>query len=198
MASEVDICNLALGHFGNDAEVTSIDPPDGSDEAAKCAKFFAIARDALLAMYDWTFARGRETGLAEITSPSSAYAYAYILPPNIIRPVKAFIEGETDETGEGVKFAIEEGGLILSNEPIATLMVTRRVADADRFSPLFVTCLSWLLASYVAGPILKEVTRETADKMYKQFRIEYSASTGVDANTGTDTVEHKPSWIKNR
>jgi hypothetical protein len=198
MASEVDICNLALGHFGNDAQVTAIDPPDGSVEAAACAKFYPIARDALLAMFDWTFARGRETGLAELTSPSSAYAYAYVLPTNIVRPVKAFMEDETDETGEGVKFAIEEGGLILSNEPIATLMVTRRVEDTNRYSPLFVTCLSWLLASYAAGPILKEVSRETADRMYKQFRIEYAAGTGVDANTGTDTVEHKPSWIKNR
>ena len=34
MATETDISNLALSHFGQDASIDSIDPPDGSVEAA--------------------------------------------------------------------------------------------------------------------------------------------------------------------
>ena len=40
MASEVDICNLALSHFGQDTKIDAIDPPDGSAEAEQS---FSIA-----------------------------------------------------------------------------------------------------------------------------------------------------------
>ena len=50
MASEVDICNLALGHLGDNATVASLNPPEGSVQAQHCARFYPIARDALLEM----------------------------------------------------------------------------------------------------------------------------------------------------
>ena len=56
MASEVDICNLALGHLGDNATVSSISPPEGSAQAEHCARFYPIARDALLEMHNWNFA----------------------------------------------------------------------------------------------------------------------------------------------
>ena len=48
MPSEVDICNLALGHLGDSATVATIDPPEGSAQAEHCARFYPIARDARL------------------------------------------------------------------------------------------------------------------------------------------------------
>lgn len=51
MASEVDICNLALARLGDNATVASIDPPEGSAQAEHCARFYAIARDSLLEMH---------------------------------------------------------------------------------------------------------------------------------------------------
>ena len=34
MASDVDVCNLALSHIGDTANVASINPPDGSVQSA--------------------------------------------------------------------------------------------------------------------------------------------------------------------
>ncbi len=195
MASEIDICNLALGHLADDAEVASISPPDGSAQASHCKRLYPIARDALLALHDWTFATGRETGLAEITSPSDGYAFAYTVPTGVIRPIKAMLEGEADETGEGVKFKVEEDKTILSNEPIGTLLVVRRIIDTNKFSPLFVTCLSWLLASYLAGPVLKEMSGSTAAAMAKKFEMELARASGNDANISNEKPIHKPGWI---
>ena len=56
MASVVDICNLALAHIGDDATVSSIDPPEGSAQAEHCKRFYAIARDTMLQMHNWNFA----------------------------------------------------------------------------------------------------------------------------------------------
>ena len=60
MASVVDICNLALGHLGDPATVSSIDPPEGSAQAQHCARFYPIARDSLLEMHSWNFSTYRE------------------------------------------------------------------------------------------------------------------------------------------
>ena len=40
MASEVDICNLALAHLGDAATVSSINPPEGSIQAAMVERPF--------------------------------------------------------------------------------------------------------------------------------------------------------------
>ena len=59
MASEVEICNLALARLGDAATVVSIDPPEGSAQAEHCAMFYPMARDTLLAQHPWGFAQRR-------------------------------------------------------------------------------------------------------------------------------------------
>lgn len=87
MASEVDICNLMLGNIGDEANVSEINPPDGSIQAEHCARFYPIARDSLLEMHDWKFATKR-VPLTPTTVPDNAgYLYAYLVPANTIRVV---------------------------------------------------------------------------------------------------------------
>ena len=45
MATEVDICNIALAHLGDDATIASLSPPEGSAQAEKAARFYPIARN---------------------------------------------------------------------------------------------------------------------------------------------------------
>ena len=61
MASEVEICNLALAHLGDEATVASIDPPEGSAQAEHCQRFYPVSRNSLLEMHDWAFATKRAT-----------------------------------------------------------------------------------------------------------------------------------------
>ena len=69
MASEVDICNLALAHLGDSATVASINPPEGSAQAEMCQRFYPIARDSLLEMHNWGFATRRKA-LAQLNNTS--------------------------------------------------------------------------------------------------------------------------------
>jgi hypothetical protein len=73
--SEVDICNLALANIGETAKVTSIDPVDGSAQAALCARFYPLARDSLLEMGTWSFAVERKT-LTPTTNTRTEWEYA--------------------------------------------------------------------------------------------------------------------------
>ena len=63
---EVTICNLALSHLGDTAAVASIKPPDSSVQAQLCARFYWVARNALLEMAAWGFAT-RRVVLAKLT-----------------------------------------------------------------------------------------------------------------------------------
>ena len=84
MASEVDICNLALARLGDNATVASIDPPEGSAQAEHCARFYAVARDSLLEMHAWKFAT-RRVQLAKLTVESWDWSFAYAEPTGALK-----------------------------------------------------------------------------------------------------------------
>jgi hypothetical protein len=155
MASDVDICNLALSHFGQDANVTSIVTPDGPD-AEHCKRFYPIARDEMLEEFDWSFARKRGT-LAAVTNDRDDWAYKFALPSDCLKERRALPEGYADNLADLIECE-REGDYLYTNEEVTTLVYTKRLTDTTKFSPLFVTALSWRLASYLVGPITKDVS----------------------------------------
>lgn len=165
MASIVQICNMALSHIGAGPLISSISPPDGSVEAGYCATFYDMARTELLEPGTWAFAL-RRAELATVTNPSSAWVYAYALPSDclralrILRPSVAVTVFTQDEVAlrqddrDGAPFDIE-GQVLYSDQEAATLLYSVDVTDSARFTPSFAATLSYLLASYLAGPIIK-------------------------------------------
>lgn len=104
--SEVTICNLALGHLGDTANIASL--TERSVQAQLCARFYPIARDALLEMSTWGFAT-RRVKLALVANPTLAIAqgvdatadmgtwrYAYALPSDVINAI-AVISAEAPD-----------------------------------------------------------------------------------------------------
>lgn len=163
MASEVEICNLALSHLGDSATVASIDPPEGSAQAEHCARFYPIARNTLLEMHDWGFATLRVT-LAELSNTFPQWRHAYLKPAEALRVFAVLPPDAADDCGNGapVTYVTETNAageeLILTNQAGAVARYTRIVTDASRFSPLFVDALGWYLSTYLAGPVLKGET----------------------------------------
>ena len=165
MASIIQICNMALSHIGAGPLIASISPPDGSVEAGYCATFYDIARTELLEPGTWSFALTR-TELAELTNASDAWTYAYARPSNclralrILRPstgVTVFNEDTVSlsrNDRDGAPFDLE-GEVIYTDQEEATLVYTVDVIDPGRFTASFTAALSFQLASYLAGPIVK-------------------------------------------
>jgi hypothetical protein len=156
---------MALSHIGSEARVSSISPPDGSVEAGHCADFYDMARTELLEPGNWNFALKR-AALAQTTNLSDAWAYAYVKPSDcqralrVLRPsvtVTVFTQdtvGAHTDDRDSAAFDIE-GDVIYSNEPAAVLIYTRDVVDANKFPASFTSALSFMLSSYLAGPIIK-------------------------------------------
>ena len=84
MATEVDICNLALSKLGDEANLHSIDPPDGSTQADHCARWYPIARDKALQCFPWSFAT-RRVEPAKLMESTADGLNAFDLPAKCLR-----------------------------------------------------------------------------------------------------------------
>jgi hypothetical protein len=207
MASDVDICNMALSHLGADAIVASISPPDGSAEAGYCARFYPIARRELIDAHGWAWAKARAT-LAEVTNPSTIWTYAYALPSNCIRPMRVLQLGAlaalaTNEPTtlslldeRGSSFFEVESGVLLTHEPEAVLLYRRDVTDSSKFGPLFTSSFGLLLAAYLAGPVIKGL--EGANVGIKRRGEAFSMlakAAAADANSTVESNEFTPASL---
>ena len=226
MASEVDICNLALGHLGDNATVTSINPPEGSAQAEHCARFYPIARDSLLEMHFWNFCMRRiNLAALEATWPEWKYAYAVpndalniiaVMPPDANDDYATrFVPTDTPQFAHNISpviaagryspqpFTVEvlaDGNHVLyTNQEKAMLRYTAYVRDTTVFSPLFTMALSWHLASMLAGPIIKGDAGAAEAKRCTQMAMGYVSQAEVsDANQRRNTMEHIVPWTAGR
>lgn len=220
MSSEVDICNVALGYLGDDATVASLSPPEGSAQAAHCARFYPIARDSLLEMHSWGFATKRSSLALLAATPPSPWAYQYAQPADALNLLAILAPDATDDTSTalvpfgGIACAgigaytpqpfteeINDTGasVIYTNQQYAVLRYTALMSDTTKFSPLFTEALAWLLASKLAGPVLKgETGMQGAIACLKQFREWFAKATESDANQSRHQVTQNTAWIANR
>lgn len=201
MASEIDVCNLALAHLGDDATVASIDPPEGSAQAEHCARFYPIARDTLLESHNWKFATRRAT-LAQLDVESFNWAFAYAEPNNALRIV-SILPADAVITDEGEEFETvgDDAGrsLIFTDLEDATAIYTTVVTDTTKFPPLFIDALARLLASYLAGPVLKgDVGKAEAKAQFQAFRMALNLAIVSDANQRKVKPEHSVEWMTGR
>ena len=222
MATEVDICNLALAHLGDDATIATIKPPEGSAQAEKAARFYPIARNTLLEMHTWNFASKRGN-LALTTNTLDQWDYAYVAPADMMSPVAVISPSAQNDyatrmsagdTPGGItsnyaptivagqytpqQFLLE-GDLIYTNQENAMLRYQAFVTDPTLFSPLFITTLSWHLASMLAGPVIKGDQGAAEAKRSSQMMVNYLNSAKQSDNLHRDiTVEHIVPWTSGR
>jgi hypothetical protein len=220
MASEVDIANLALAHLGDTATVSSIDPPDGSAQAEHCARFYPFARNSLLEMATWGFATKR-VALALLTNTWNQWQFAYAVPAGLIStiavlsseatddysaPPAALVNCQTDLLGTlytpqpfTVETIADGSQIILTNVENAILRYTYTVEDTTQFSPLFTLALSWLLASFLAGPLIKgETGAAEAKRCLAAFQAFKAEAVMSDANDRSITPQQATPWIVRR
>ena len=222
MATEIDICNLALAHLGDDATIASLTPPEGSAQAEKAARFYPIARNTLLELHTWNFAAKRGA-LALTTNTLDQWDYAYAAPADMMSPVAIIsptaqndyaTRMSAGDTPGGItsnyaptivagqytpqQFATE-GALIYTNQENAMLRYQAFITDSSLFSPLFVITLSWHLASMLAGPVIKGDQGSAEAKRCTQMMANYLVQAKQSDNLHRDiSIEHIVPWTSGR
>lgn len=201
VSSVIDICNLALSRLGDTASVTSINPPEGSAQAEHCAHFYPIARDSMLEMYPWNFAT-RRIKLAGLMQPERGdWMFAYAAPANVLRILNVCAGGQAiDKKNEFVIEADATGqAVIWSNVPEAYASYTVRIDNSEAFPPLFTSALAWLLASELAGPLIKgDVGAAMGKTCLNWFAQIFSMAKISDAKQRHVQPENAAPWISGR
>jgi hypothetical protein len=202
LASDVDICNLALAHLGDDATVATIDPPEGSAQATHCARFYPISRATLQDMNNWGFCTTRQALALLTATPVSGWTYAYAPPSDAVNILALFVAGSADDYSPQ-PFDIEQlpdgTSVIYTNTPNAVCRYTRHIVDTTKFPPLFIEALAWLLASQLAGPVLKgDAGRAATKECYLMFMARYREATASDAAQRKVEPTHNVAWVAGR
>jgi hypothetical protein len=223
MASVIDICNLALSHLGDEATVVSIDPPEGSAQAEHAAKWYPIAVKAALEEHPWGFSTKR-IQLVPVSNSWPEWDYAYAAPNDMVNvlailPVDAADDYtmalQASSTPNYVPIANAYGSyqtqpysceidgdgnqIVYTDQQYAVMRYTALVTDPQKFSPLFIECLSYKLAGYLAGPILKgEAGIKMMSAMDSMFQKKLGNAAESDANQRKTSAKHVVSFLANR
>lgn len=218
MSSEIEICNLALSHLGNAANVSSIDPPEGSVEAFYCAQFYPLARDAMLESHNWKF-NTRRGALELLVDTNDQWLYVYakpnltlkiiaVIPPDATNDnniSSSEIEDENFYTGKYAPQAycietLSSGSeVICTNQEDAAVRYTVYITDTAKFTPLFKMALSYMVAAMIAGPLLKGKTGREESKRCLSLADEFiRRAKGSDSSQYRSNVVQQVPWLTGR
>jgi hypothetical protein len=182
---ETYICNLALGRIG-EKHIMSI--LDENQNARWCKRFYYHSRDELLRQHKWNFATGYADLSRLATTGTTAWTYTYGLPVDFIRAQEVNGWSETE------RFDHWELGTdgIYTDEESVELRYTKRITDASKFDPLFVSALSLKVAAKIVKPITNSQSELQA--ILQEFNaLDFGTATRVDASE--KRKRKKPIWV---
>lgn len=156
MASETEICNMALGRIGSKRINDFTDTNEGNNEIIQCRLHYEQTRDALLRSHWWRFARTRVQLSANTTAPDFEYSTAFDLPNDFLREWLPPWEDNSEISGRTRNSYSLEGKQLLSNETTMRLRYVKKVTDVTEFDPLFVEVLILQLALKMVLPLSQD------------------------------------------
>jgi len=204
-ATDVDICNMALSHIGESAKVTAIDGTDTSAQARHCANFYPKVIRRLQEMHPWGFASRSIAGTISANTSGTAtntrddWLYSYDIPENALKVFWVGPEGAAaDAESEPFEEASDWGGKhVYTNVADARIRYSVHVTNTLLFSASFAAAAALLLASDLAGPIIKgtEGTKAKVEclSLLKNFFLAEART--HDANQRKVTAEQEAPWM---
>ena len=192
MASEVEVCNLALSNV-RAGSINSLD--ESSIQAQVCKLKYPILRDRCLREIPWQF-NHKLRALASLTTEIFNWSYAYSYPTDCLK-VRRLV-GSYEELPNGSAdvasrlldsrvlplkgqrrqipyevFNFDNTKVIGSDQPDLRIDFAAKVTDPNLFSDDFIMALSHLLSSELAIPIvgaeLGRALRNDSLQIYQQY-----------------------------
>lgn len=209
MASLVSIWNLALSHIGNRATLSTTTAPYSTAEAEKCALFWPFARQFAIVKCKPSWARRRDAAaLVDLGEYQPVeWVYSYATPADMLELIGVYdSQAVQDEKRKSARYesASDGSAVIYTDVEEAWVRYLVDVEDTTKYHPTFTLGVSWLLASYLAGPIIKGVDGMKTAEALEQKAIAYlSMSETHDANQQDATEVFRdgnraPTWINAR
>lgn len=185
MASEVQICNLALSKIGEE-QITSL--LDNSKAARLCNLVYEPLRDSVLRAHIWNFATKRVALAQSATTPAYEYDAQYTLPVDFLRMVSTNLLDD-----EAYKI---EGKFLLANSSSVKIRYIARITDPNQFDWLFVDALSARIAAEISISITD--SRTITVDLFNIYNSKIAEARSIDAMEGTPDNITADTWLNSR
>jgi hypothetical protein len=189
MASQVQICNLALSRLGA-STITSL--TDNTTEAKLCNTFFDDLADEVMVEGSWSSTIAR-TSLARTTNtPSFGFTYEFQLP---VDPLCLKVLAIDESVPGNIEYRIESDKLLIDESSVKIKYISQ-LQDTEDWDILlrkaFVARLSSELAYSLTGDTRKA---EIEFERYEKFRME---GLSIDGQQGSKEKTFSTDFIEVR
>ena len=176
MASQVQICNLALMKFGS-ITITSI--TEDTSEARACNALWELVRDDLLYSYPWKFALTRYSMGTPLTAdPEFEYDYQYTLPADCLRVLEVYEASEETWT--------VEGNVLLYSDTEPQIRYIAKIEDVAQYHEKFSKCFALALAAKLAVKLKNDTKLRVS--LLQELDIEIARAYKLDAIEGDPAI----------
>lgn len=200
MTTAVDICNVALSKLGDEANISSISPPDDSVQANYCSTFYPIALVNALDKHSWRFATRRSLLASRANDAPEEWPYCFAVPSDLINLIKLSVPSvDARDIDYAIEVAADATQVLYTNVTPVTLQYVSSTVSPSLFPPSFVEYLAALLAHYLAGPILKgDVGASAAIRFLELATALRETAVERDAQNTKITTHYTPEAIRAR
>jgi len=183
VASETNICNMALMRTGVTETISNLNQQNKHGRVALA--FYAVTRDAVLADFDWNFARKRQVLTPTAEAPATNWSYAFALPNDCLKVRGLVVDGaRCPKESQKIPYEIA-GRFLFTDVANPELIYTGQVEDTGLFPPMFVSALAWaLVPEFAIALAIKGDMAAQAGAAYGRIK---EAAIGSDLSDGYDS-----------
>ena len=183
MATQVEICNMALGLIGAE-NITAIS--DATRVAKVCNTFYASTLKYLLRSHNWNFAMKRAV-LTSSGTPAFEFSHQVNKPSDYLRVVEFYNYKGTFK---------EEGSKILLNQQSVQIKYIRSDVVESEFDESFVMAFASKLAEVMCWQITQNATKEESVKA--RHKEDIAMARRMNAISNTPDPFQEDTWIATR
>ena len=188
MASQLDICNLALSWIGG-KKISDL--AEDSVEAQLVSTNYPLSRDAVMAARMWTFATKTATPSPSAGTPPVPWTYQYQLPSDCLRVFRV-LDGQQNPTAW-----VRQGNYVLANVTGIVMTYVSQVIDTSLFSPGLVQALAARIAADLA--VTYTENRSLQADLWAIYEKKMEEAAAVDGSQGrSDRLNRAPTYLSSR
>jgi len=190
--SEIDICNLALGHL-RQGSIASFD--ERSPAGKQCRTFYRQAIDTATRAMDWPFARAFVPGVLVGGASSPGYRFGYVYPAGCLAVREI---ARADRLSDPTPYEISRFGgdrVIFTNATAPVFRCTVLVEDVTDYDVQFVEAASFLLAMHLAMPLTGKVSLTDAMRKLAAEAVAKAQADAANEDTNDIGEDPVPDWL---
>ena len=187
MSSEVDICNMALGHLAVSSEINAL--TERSKQAQACRRYYEATRDEVLRAFAWPAQKVTEAlaVVEEFESDENDWAFSYRYPADAIMVHRLLTPGagRRESVATRVPYLIgrdSAGKLIYTDLVDAFVEYTYKETNPEKFDPDFVEALSFKLAHKMGPQLAGGDQFKLAARAFQHYQVALAEARGNALN----------------